>query len=207
MKLQDLQSPYRELAEMRREKLKDTEFVKQWSDNFEEYGTLANAYDWTETPEGDEFWDLINQGKLPEIPASSLAELAEWQKSKEPIQESVIRVMIKKSNSLLYWYAKQIGCIFSVESRDNDYYCLLGDNERLIYKGDCEILTEQPASEQPTLIGGKTDTEWLFHFAGQAMQGYLSMRSTSDKTPLAGEVAEEAIEYATVLLTKLKEVV
>lgn len=133
---------------MRREKLKDTEFVKQWSDNFEEYGTLANAYDWTETPEGDEFWDLINQGKLPEIPASSLAELAEWQKSK---------------------------------------------GEKV-----------EPTHE-PTLIGGKTEQEWLFYFAGQAMQGLMSNPTWIEGSMGDIITANNSVAFAKALLTQLKK--
>lgn len=201
MKLQDLQSPYRELAEMRREKLKDTEFVKQWSDNFEEYGTLANAYDWTETPEGDEFWDLINQGKLPEIPASSLAELAEWQKSKgekvEPTQNDIEKAAIEFANTKMKDYVGS-----SYQDRE---YLRQGFIEGANYQAAQELKTE------PTLIGGKTDAEWLYLFAGQAMQGLLSNHDfaktiADDWDDYVDRVSGGSIEQAKALLTKLKEV-
>lgn len=101
MKITDLPSPYRELAEMRHDKtpIKDEIYY------FLETNGVDVAFVWYDTPEGTDFWAKVNIGQLPEIPASSLKEFAEWQKSK---------------------------------------------------------------GEQPTLIGGKTDTEWIYLFAGQA---------------------------------------
>lgn len=155
MKLQDLPSPYRELAEMRREQSKGSNYAKQWESEFNKTNALNFAFAWDDTPERGLFWMNVDEGKLPEIPASSLAELAEWQKSK---------------------------------------------GEKV----------------EPTLIGGKTDTEWLYLFAGQAMQGVLSNRelqlacyqdNTINGTTGDTAIAFCAIKEAKALLTKLKEAI
>ena len=137
MKLQELPSPYRELAEMRREQQKDTHYGTTWKNRFNETNNLFYAFGWGETPDGFEFWARAYSGNTPEIPASSLQELAEWQKSK---------------------------------------------------------------GEQPTLIGGKTDTEWLYLFAGQAMQGGLANPEMTCEN-----IALEAVLQAKALLTQLKK--
>ena len=73
MKLTDLKSPYRELAEMRREK------------NYNEQCSDTGYFYWKDTPEGHDFWNGVAYlHKLPTIPQSSLDELSEWQKGKEP---------------------------------------------------------------------------------------------------------------------------
>ena len=69
MKIQDLQQPYRALAEMRREH--DANTPKGYY--------LSTAFEWTNTKEGDVFWREIWYNKYPEIPAASLEELKEWQ--------------------------------------------------------------------------------------------------------------------------------
>jgi len=142
MKLQELPSPYRELAEMRREQQKDTHYGTTWKNRFNETNNLFYAFGWGETPELHNFWDKVDDGNTPEIPASSLQELAEWQKSK---------------------------------------------------------------GEQPTLIGGKTDTEWLYLFAGQAMQGFMASYAGATQDPKVDVVADKSIEYAKALLTQLKK--
>ncbi len=133
MKLQDLPSPYRELAEMRRTEKSDF---------------LIGAFQWAPTPEGNDFWARVNIGQLPEIHASSLQELAEWQKSK---------------------------------------------GEKV-----------EPTPE-PTLIGGKTEQEWLYLFAGQAMQGYLSNSEVGNQIGNYESMAFVSIEQAKALLTQLKK--
>ncbi len=133
MKLQELPSPYRELAEMRRTDKSDF---------------LSGAFSWKETAESTGFWSKVNNGQLPEIHASSLQELAEWQKSK---------------------------------------------GEKV-----------EPTPE-PTLIGGKTEQEWLFYFAGQAMQGFMASYAGSTQDPKVDVVAAKSIEYAKALLTQLKK--
>lgn len=133
MKLQDLPSPYRELAEMRRTEKSDF---------------LSGAFSWKETAEGTGFWSKVNNGQLPEIHASSLQELAEWQKSK---------------------------------------------GEKV-----------EPTPE-PTLIGGKTEQEWLYLFAGQAMQGLLSNSEVGNQIGNHENMAAVSIEQAKALLTQLKK--
>jgi len=145
MKLQDLPYPYKELATLRREQQAGSYFRKKCDADFEETGKLFYAFAWHNTPEKAYFWDKVNNGNLPEIPAASLAELEK--KSKEPIPE--------------------------------------------------------PINQAPALIGGKTEQEWLYIFAGQAMQGYLSSFTTQD--PKADFMAEKSIEYAKALLTELKK--
>ena len=80
MKLTELKSPYRELAEMRHEKQPYLEYVI----DFLKTNDLRNAFDWELTSEGSEFWLYVQLGELPTIPQSSLDELSEWQKGKEP---------------------------------------------------------------------------------------------------------------------------
>ena len=148
MKLQELPSPYRELAEMRREQSKCSNYTNHWSVAFGKTKRLQYAFEWDKTPEGHNLWDKVDDGLLPEIPASSLAELAEWQKSK---------------------------------------------GEKV-----------EPTPE-PILIGGKTDTEWLYLFAGQAMQGFMASYAGATQDPKVDVVADKSIEYAKALLTQLKK--
>ena len=140
MKLQELPSPYRELAEMRLEQQKDTLYAATWENRFNETNDIFYAFRWGETSDGYEFWAHVYSGHTPEIPESSLKELAEWQKSKEP-----------------------------------------------------------------TLIGGKTEQEWLYLFAGQAMQGFMASYAGSTQDPKVDVVAAKSIEYAKALLTQLKK--
>lgn len=83
MKITDLKSPYRELAEMRHEQKPFEECVVA----FESTGDMAYAFVFYYANEGESFWDGVNQGHYPHIPQTSLDELAEWQKGKEPVYE------------------------------------------------------------------------------------------------------------------------
>jgi hypothetical protein len=80
MKLTDLKSPYRELAEMRHEQKPYIAFEA----NFLADNGLQNAFYWQETKEGDDFWVNVQEEKYPTIPQSSLDELKAWQEAKEP---------------------------------------------------------------------------------------------------------------------------
>jgi len=82
MKLTDLKSPYRELAEMRHEQKPFEEMERNFLET--NYLYLAFVYDYTK--EGYDFWDDVDSGKRPPIPQSLLDELSEWQK-KEPKKE------------------------------------------------------------------------------------------------------------------------
>lgn len=64
MRISELKSPYKELAELMRVKRKTDE--------------LIGAFDWGETPEGTSFWRDVDKGEYPPIPAESLKELGEW---------------------------------------------------------------------------------------------------------------------------------
>lgn len=64
MLIEDLKSPYKELAELRRAKEGK---VKEKS--------LRNSFVWGSTPEGHDFWSDVERGLDPDIPLDSLAEL------------------------------------------------------------------------------------------------------------------------------------
>lgn len=173
MKLQELPSPYRELAEMRRT---------------DESDFLTGIFKWGSTPEGTDFWAKVNIGYLPEIPASSLQELAEWHKSKLP-------------------EANPHHC------PECNWQCSCSDNP-------CSCCHETTEITSPTLIGGKTEQEWLYLFAGQAMaknidfsEGYAQLLMGSDKPKewylevdwWRQAEAKYMIEQAKALLTQLKK--
>jgi hypothetical protein len=78
MKISELKSPYKELAELRRSL---------------EIDILHNAIVWNKTPEGYEFWKSIYNGGHPQIPLESLEELYEkgllkWSNGKEQPKKS-----------------------------------------------------------------------------------------------------------------------
>lgn len=64
MRISELKSPYKELAELRRDK----------DDDY-----LLVAFDWALTLEGGGFWSDVDNGEYPPIPDESLKELqGEW---------------------------------------------------------------------------------------------------------------------------------
>lgn len=71
MKINELKSPYRELAEMRES--------KQPSNTCDETFGFA----WGNSKEGHDWWWLVWCGEYPEIPQSSLDELKEYQNPAE----------------------------------------------------------------------------------------------------------------------------
>ena len=102
MKLTDLKSPYRELAEMRREKTPhptlDIEFSKS--------NLLEDAFDWIKSPEEIVFWDAVDGGEFPDIPQSSHFELAAWKLQKrvdnlEPELKDVLKSQLKDPTALI----------------------------------------------------------------------------------------------------------
>jgi hypothetical protein len=62
MKISELKSPYKELAELRKDSSQE----------------LIGYFSWSDTPEGHYFWRDVDNGKYPPIPAESLKELGEW---------------------------------------------------------------------------------------------------------------------------------
>ena len=93
MKIQDLQQPYRALAEMRREQQINSELFRkevQYTKGFEKDSLLKNAFCWNVAREGSFWWYDLDNGKLPGIPAESLAELKEWQKEHPEYEATVI---------------------------------------------------------------------------------------------------------------------
>ena len=65
MVISELKSPYKELAELRRNNRYSIE-------------SLIDAFTWGETPEGYNFWDDVDEGHYPPIPTESLKELDGW---------------------------------------------------------------------------------------------------------------------------------
>ena len=74
MKISELPEPYKSLAEMRREQAGNTG---------DELANSNETFIWAFTLEGGLFWSKLNDGYTPDIPASSLAELEAWKKSKD----------------------------------------------------------------------------------------------------------------------------
>jgi len=72
--------------------------------------------------------------------------------------------------------------------------------EEMDYKNARQGEFQEPKTVEPTLIGGKTDTEWLYLFAGQAMQGVLANPEMTCEN-----IALEAVLQAKALLTQLKK--
>jgi len=73
------------------------------------------------------------------------------------------------------------------------------------YKNARQGEFQEPKTVEPTLIGGKTDTEWMYLFAGQAMQGFMASYAGATQDPKVDVVADKSIEYAKALLTQLKK--
>lgn len=82
MKNQDLQQPYRALAEMRREQQINSKIFSDYKeyfiDGFNTDNELRKAFNWKCSCEKHNFWNEVYNGNTPEIPAESLAELKEW---------------------------------------------------------------------------------------------------------------------------------
>jgi len=72
--------------------------------------------------------------------------------------------------------------------------------EEMDYKNARQGEFQEPKTVEPTLIGGKTDTEWMYLFAGQAMQGVLANPEMTCEN-----IALEAVLQAKALLTQLKK--
>ena len=62
MKISELKSPYKELAELRRK-------------NKDSFDNLIEAFGWEKTPEGHDFWSSVDDGEHPPIPTESLKKL------------------------------------------------------------------------------------------------------------------------------------
>ena len=150
-------------------------------------------FDWKLTPEGHDFWYDTSKGARLKIPASSLQELAEWQKSKgekvEPTQNDIEKAAIEFANTKMKDYVGS-----SYQDRE---YLRQGFIEGANYQAAQELKTE------PTLIGGKTDTEWLYLFAGQAMQGVLANHSFNNTD--TGYVAKISATLSKDLLNRLEK--
>lgn len=105
MKTQDLQQPYRALAEMRRDQQKDSKIFSDYKEYFiDEFNTdneLRKAFNWECSCEKHNFWEKVYNGNTPEIPAESLAELKEWQKEHTEYGVTVIAEQPKEENPFI----------------------------------------------------------------------------------------------------------
>ena len=79
---QTIPQPYLDLAMMRRDQQKGSEFRNKLDAKFENNGRLDYAFYWDAYPEDFDWWHEVYIGKTPDIPASSLAELEAWRKAK-----------------------------------------------------------------------------------------------------------------------------
>ena len=82
MKLTELKSPYRELAEMRHEQQKETTWSKEYKKDFDKTNEICFAFLYEMTNEGDRFWYEVDRLLTRTIPQSSLDELTAWQEAK-----------------------------------------------------------------------------------------------------------------------------
>ena len=159
MKIQDLQQPYRALAEMRREQQINSELFRkevQYTKGFEKDSLLKNAFCWNVAREGSFWWYDLDNGKLPGIPAESLAELGEWQKEKQ--------------------------CFDCKGDIDKEGQCFCNKDY------EATVIAEQPKAELIETLDtcSKADPR-LFQAALAAMQGMLSVGSTLKNEPLSVE--------------------
>jgi hypothetical protein len=194
MKLTDLKSPYRELAEMRREKN-----PHPYNSEFENTNYLSDAFWWIDAPEPRSFWKSVNDGEQPPIPQSSLDELSEWQNGKEP--KKGLRVLITKAESFL-WYVSYVGRMFDVldEVEDGYYIDVEGDGLKKwhVYRDDCKLV-----DYEPTAIIESPDHR-LFTAAVAAMQGIISSKAYHATDWEA--IARVSVGQAQALLTELNKV-
>lgn len=191
MRINELTSPYRELAEKRMgERIG---FVHTTCD-------LTAAFNWGNTKEGGDFWDDVNEGNTPEIPQSSLDELREYENAK-PLQNiNFMKIKVNKSEKPTYWYSNRIGDVFEVKESENiaNHYELMINGERCyIGFNDCEIVDESK--------------DKLFTAAVAAMQGILSnsilvgVIETFNGLPQKDEMARVAFDYAEALIAEGKK--
>ncbi len=102
MKLTDLTSPYRELAEMRHEQKPHPSY----DEHFTKDNDLVFAFVWDETNEREDFWVNVNRDFSPPIPQSSHFELAAWKLQKrvdnlEPELKDVLKSQLKDPTAII----------------------------------------------------------------------------------------------------------
>ena len=196
MKIQDLQQPYKALAEMRREQQINSEWVKKWDNDFKETKDLNYAFDFRNTPEGNDWWfKVLLYDITPKIPAASLEELKEWQNPEyeatviaEQPKEETFRVKITKATKLKYWYSNKIGEEFEVtqsELYSESYQFKIYGMLYFIDKVDCEILQPTGKNEFDTpfntkALSSQEPDQRLFQAALAAMQGMLADPSNNE---------------------------
>lgn len=164
-----LSQPYLDLARMRKEKRKQADT-----------GLLSWDFIWRPTLEGLDWWDIVDRGETPEIPAASLAELEDWRKYKPAIP--------KNETAEPDWKA-----MYEDMKAERDYY----QHE---YELKCMELDE--IDNKPT-----PDRNWVAECAMAAMQGMLSSPTNYKEIehPISGkilinpqpeEIAKLSFDYA-----------
>ena len=198
MKIKDLPQPYRTLAEMRREQQINSELFRkevQYTKGFEKDSLLKNAFCWNVAREGSFWWYDLDNGKLPGIPAESLAELGEWQKEKQCFdckgdidkegqcfcnKDYEATVIAEQPNALKKaWDEGRLRTIEMLNAGkqtnpliNKDYCCALNPYGEIKTGNDLHITEPDPR---------------LFQAALAAMQGMLSVGSTLKNEPLSVE--------------------
>lgn len=113
----DLQQPYYDLAVMRREQQKGSNWVRKCNQMYESTKGLRYAFDWCETPEGHSWWDEVFKGNPPSIPDTYLAKLEAWGKekgiNKDPMDAMLDEYFNNLSDEKLAEMEKKINAIFS----------------------------------------------------------------------------------------------
>ena len=112
--ISELPSPYRELAEKRREQCPDKTKMSLETDR------LIAAFSWGETLEGHEWWSKVNMGMLPLIPTGQ-TEIGEYnttnpdhyKQSKETFEEMIdiwgVEAFIKHCEMCAFKYMRRLG--------------------------------------------------------------------------------------------------
>ena len=130
MKISELKSRYRELAELRREQ----------QNPGSEVDDLSDAFLWYKTPENEGWWVAVLEGDYLEIPAESLADLDQLAKTgKQPNAEKI--------EALSGWVAR-------IESTlsDADWYANLEEHKKVWDKTTTEHMFRAMIRELYQLI-------------------------------------------------------
>lgn len=153
-----LSQPYLDLARMRKEKRKQADT-----------GLLAWDFIWRPTLEGNDWWDIVDKGETPEIPAASLAELEDWRKYKPAIPKN--------------------------ETAEPDWKAMYEDMkaERDYYRHEYELKSMEldDIDSRPT-----PDRNWVAECAMAAMQGFLASYAGATTDPKVEPVAQKSWDYA-----------
>jgi hypothetical protein len=157
MKISELKSPYKELAELRR---------KQDGDDLE-LDTLCAAFRYTDTIEGGEFWASVTLGDYPCIPSESLKELKQ-SNMKDLIGKKVKGFKFEDTRSTEYaklmdGYIGEIGEITQYDSSGTAWLVEFKDGESWYYPADqieAHLVDEWVVGEEYEFNHGSDDA-WV----------------------------------------------